>query len=69
MSTWYHGTTARAAEQIRREGFRVGTWFARQEQTAQRYGPVVLRAELDEARMSMDVTDQCHTLVPVRGET
>lgn len=61
----YHGTSINAAKNIRRIGFRVGTWFAFTHATARRYGPVVLEAEINPLLLSGDVTDQFHTLVPL----
>ncbi len=62
----YHGTTAENAESIRREGFRVGTWFAmKREDSLAVGGPVILAVELDERKLSDDVDWQFHTLEPI----
>lgn len=63
----YHGTTRDNAESIWREGFRTGTWFAFSREVARHYGPVVLQADIDPALLSNDVTDQFHTLMPLKA--
>lgn len=63
----YHGTSRMAAKSIQREGFRIGTWFAFNPKAARRYGPVVMEAEIDPELLSNDVTDQFHTLVPLKA--
>lgn len=66
MKIWFHGTNADAAESIRREGFRVGTWLARNLQDALAFGgPWVFEVALGGERISPDAGWQIHTLEPI----
>jgi hypothetical protein len=48
MKIWFHGTDLKAAEQIRREGFRAGSWFAEALEDALEFGgKVVFEVALD----------------------
>ncbi len=61
MITAYHGTSAENAASIRKEGFRVGTWFAYRIRDAQFFGgPWVFAARFDDEGFSNDVEWQFH---------
>lgn len=64
---WYHGTSPKNAELIVNSGqFNIGTWFARKEEHALRFGgPTVFQVRLEKDLISADVDWQLHTLVPI----
>jgi hypothetical protein len=69
MEIWFHGTNETAANSILKEGFKVGTYFARHLESALAYGgPFVFEVALDRSLMSEDVTWQLHTMVPIGVE-
>lgn len=69
IEVWHHGTSRENAESIRREGFRVGSWFAKEVwQAIAVGGPVVLAVMLERERLSADVDWQVHALVPLGPE-
>src|SRR5271156_7169779 len=63
MQIWYHGTQADAALIILRDGFLVGTYFARNLQDALAFGgPYVFEVALDPAKFNNNPSWQLRTL-------
>lgn len=73
MQIWFHGTNGMAAIGVLKDGFRVGTWFARHLEDALAFGgPHVFEVALDADKVNTDsdaVTPwQVHTLEVIPPE-
>ena len=62
---WFHGTSHKNAESIKREGFRVGSWFARHMEDAVEFGgPVVFAVKVTFGRTPMRWQACCSNPLP-----
>lgn len=66
---WYHGTNRKNALSIQKNGFRIGTWFARNIHDAIQFGgKYIFSVGLECEKVGSNVTWQCRTLEAIPAE-